>query len=845
MISNATDSVIERDLEIFTEAFICPATRRSLRAVGEIGVAAVSGRANFYPVVKRRILFATGSAAAPAAELSGEMHAAARWLAGIVGGAGIGAGAIFGEYMPVNCCLAGELEKLGARVTGILCPTDPGAPASARVAVVASYMDIPASAETFDGLLILDPRIWRTGIEGLLCEAARILKPGGRLWMLAPLAGGAMQGWAAQLSGLGIMRGAVRTQIAKLLQPVAADGAQGIAGLLAGGARKVRRWEGFLDIAAFRAMAGAAGFAGVEIAVREIGLAYLEKAPAATSLWLRESPLGWDLRVPDAGDEAIRRDTENALDTFTRCLGAMNTTADSLRGRSVLEICAGKNLAVSLCFAALGAKAFAYASRLAPWSREYHPKLCRSVRDELLRRFPAASAEPFDLCLEFGGHASAAVWVLPLAENLRSLPERSMDAAFHHGPTGRIADAALLAGELARTVRPGGLAVHLLECHDRRDASRPLEFLLSSEEDFRSLFDSSDGACGSRTRPAEIADSLGAHGFTVERVESTGSASPAYFADFLPRLRAAKASPYRDWPEEKLRDTGALIVARRAEAPASSRDLPVLVWDREKSAHFWHRLAGTDYLISKAFSRICGDDLLEMLRRVLRKDWKFVDFGSGANGFIVEKMLARGLHVASFEPSRGPESQPYPFASHPLYLGEAAHGRDGEFDCALVTEVIEHVHNEDFPGFMRRVRALVKPGGCVIFTTPNREDLKSGSVFCPLSEMLFHPWQHLRSWHPEVIETFMAGYGFEPLAVHQADFTGMYPETEKRRLVAGMSDWLAQKFDTAPRENLAGVIGHIHAISAAGEPLPLPALPPRGRGTYGHCPNLIYIGRII
>jgi 2-polyprenyl-3-methyl-5-hydroxy-6-metoxy-1,4-benzoquinol methylase len=424
------------------------------------------------------------------------------------------------------------------------------------------------------------------------------------------------------------------------------------------------------------------------------------------------------------------------------------------------------------------------------------------------------------------------------------LADASIDITVSCAVLEHLFDPRTAARELARVTRDGGYAIHQVDFRDHRDFTRPLEYLLLGREQFRKIFDDCNAECGNRIRPFELAAIMPEAGLVIEKMEANCHSTPEYLADFLPRLRAAADSEYREWPEQELRQLGAMVVARRTpRSPTGSNELPVLKWDRALSDRFWQRVSGTDYLISKAFSRIAGDDLLELLRDVLRKDWKYVDFGSGANGFIVEKMLNLGLSCASYEPSRTDASRPYPFANHPLYLGEAALGRDGEFDCVLVTEVIEHVHDEDFPGFMRRVRGLLKPGGIAIFTTPNREDLKAISVFCPVAEVLFHPWQHLRSWQPEMLEIFLEGYGFAPLAVHQIDFSAMYPELEKRRLLSGMLRWLVENRASAPPEKTDALLRRMHALASDHAPLRVPALPLHGREIQGFGSHLLVIGQ--
>lgn len=50
-------------------------------------------------------------------------------------------------------------------------------------------------------------------------------------------------------------------------------------------------------------------------------------------------------------------------------------------------------------------------------------------------------------------------------------------------------------------------------------------------------------------------------------------------------------------------------------------------------------------------------------------------------------------------------------------------GFDADFDCALITEIIEHVAHPD--EFLRKVAAMIKPGGYVIMSTPNGAYLRN------------------------------------------------------------------------------------------------------------------------
>jgi hypothetical protein len=92
---------------------------------------------------------------------------------------------------------------------------------------------------------------------------------------------------------------------------------------------------------------------------------------------------------------------------------------------------------------------------------------------------------------------------------------------------------------------------------------RPLEFLLSGALRAKIDFSYRRGERGNRRRPNELVTLLKQVGFGRVDINVTEEAGAAYLADFLPRLRAARTSPYRSWPTEDLCILGATITAWR------------------------------------------------------------------------------------------------------------------------------------------------------------------------------------------------------------------------------------------------------------------------------------------
>lgn len=93
------------------------------------------------------------------------------------------------------------------------------------------------------------------------------------------------------------------------------------------------------------------------------------------------------------------------------------------------------------------------------------------------------------------------------------------------------------------------------------------------------------------------------------------------------------------------------------------------------------------------------------------------------------------------------------------------------FDAITALETVEHVYDADLDAIVALLLRLAAPGAKILFTTPNREDLSASSVYCPVSNVTFHRWQHVRSWSAESLVAFMAARGLRPVEILETDLT--------------------------------------------------------------------------
>jgi 2-polyprenyl-3-methyl-5-hydroxy-6-metoxy-1,4-benzoquinol methylase len=210
-------------------------------------------------------------------------------------------------------------------------------------------------------------------------------------------------------------------------------------------------------------------------------------------------------------------------------------------------------------------------------------------------------------------------------------------------------------------------------------------------------------------------------------------------------------------------------------ASVEGRDIDAreLVWTPEMVARFWafERRHPENY-----FSFQVGAVLARYFKHHLQG--KVVDFGAGT-GYLVEELLAAGICCAATEFGEAAVLDlAKQFVGNSGFLGVRDVGNladwDNTFDAALLIEVVEHLYDRELRDCLASVRGLLKPGGRLIVTTPNSEDRSKLFISSPESGLLFHRFQHVRSWTPQLLVETMKANGFEISTVGTTDF-GAHP----------------------------------------------------------------------
>jgi SAM-dependent methyltransferase len=229
-----------------------------------------------------------------------------------------------------------------------------------------------------------------------------------------------------------------------------------------------------------------------------------------------------------------------------------------------------------------------------------------------------------------------------------------------------------------------------------------------------------------------------------------------------------------------------------------------LAWTPEQVARFWDYWAQrpdghTTYFASQVGRGVCR--FLQHVRPLA--GLRVLDYGAGP-GHLVEQLLQRGARVWAVEYS--PQcvqdlnqrfrrerlwGEARPFDGNRLPWG------DDRFDVVCCLETIEHLLPEHVNVVLAELRRVVRPGGVVLLTTPNAEDLQAQTVFCPNCCSEFHRWQHMRRWTADSLRRRLEGLGYEVRFCRGLSFHNFQPARPRWRDLVTWRLWRTLLKDAA------------------------------------------------
>jgi ubiquinone/menaquinone biosynthesis C-methylase UbiE len=96
--------------------------------------------------------------------------------------------------------------------------------------------------------------------------------------------------------------------------------------------------------------------------------------------------------------------------------------------------------------------------------------------------------------------------------------------------------------------------------------------------------------------------------------------------------------------------------------------------------------------------------------------------------------------------------------------------KDGSFKYVFLLETIEHLLPEQLSVTLKEIHRLLAPGGFVVITTQNEENLRRHETICPDCGAVFHRMQHMGSFNADSISEIMSGYKFKTFFCKSLNF---------------------------------------------------------------------------
>jgi 2-polyprenyl-3-methyl-5-hydroxy-6-metoxy-1,4-benzoquinol methylase len=202
-------------------------------------------------------------------------------------------------------------------------------------------------------------------------------------------------------------------------------------------------------------------------------------------------------------------------------------------------------------------------------------------------------------------------------------------------------------------------------------------------------------------------------------------------------------------------------------------------WDDKKISRLWDYYSRTPPYSDAYFSKLFGHHMLRKSGLPLMEPLEVLDFGCGP-GYIWDHLVRLGAqwtYTALDFSLESVDQITKKAAGHARFRGAKHVTRlpvdipGSHFDVVLLLEVVEHLTDDKLEPTINEVARLLKPGGVVLITTPNEEDLAEARKFCPECGAVFHEWQHVRSWTIGTLAGYMRKCGFRTRLCKALDFT--------------------------------------------------------------------------
>ena len=177
------------------------------------------------------------------------------------------------------------------------------------------------------------------------------------------------------------------------------------------------------------------------------------------------------------------------------------------------------------------------------------------------------------------------------------------------------------------------------------------------------------------------------------------------------------------------------------------------------------------------FSEVFGDTIVQFSRRKVGTLGRVLDFGSGCGGLLAS-LSRTGIKCSGLE--LGDDSRTKlkkRFESDPnvenIFDITTLSESNEVFNSIFLIETIEHLSDTHLEKTMAQIYSALEPGGWLIVSAPNKENLEAAKVYCPVSKVVFHPMHHVRSWSGDSLVRHLVSWQYVDVSFAEIDLNSL------------------------------------------------------------------------